>query len=361
MHRVFKKAVAGISALAMAATLSAVAAPAFAAENAQLESTKETLGSLLAGSEYASMEGISISEGAALRDLGSNTLIGNLYTVYHDSEVIGVVSELMGSGNQVLSTYHETDDVALQSAADTDTPVAFYRDGNAVMVYDGDTLTNVSSGEAVDAAPEQADLQELEIADSDLVQYAARSTTKQCVLSDFINNYKVRPATNGYGNVSWSAAIASLYNYQNGYMKNTANALSANDVYDMAVGIYNTPMVGGTVNQVQELLAIYNLNSTYKDGSLTLDQVYENLSVRNKPVMIRMYSGGAAKYPSIDGVIYGCVHVENGDEVDDLYKIYDGQSGFSFNATVKIVDGWEEFSGSGSEPYSEWSGTFSFF
>ena len=37
MHRVFKKAVAGISALAMAATLSAVAAPAFAAENAQLE------------------------------------------------------------------------------------------------------------------------------------------------------------------------------------------------------------------------------------------------------------------------------------------------------------------------------------
>ena len=37
MHRVFKKAVAGISALAMTATLSAVAAPAFAAENAQLE------------------------------------------------------------------------------------------------------------------------------------------------------------------------------------------------------------------------------------------------------------------------------------------------------------------------------------
>lgn len=204
-------------------------------------------------------------------------------------------------------------------------------------------------------------MQKLEIADSDLAQYAARSTTKQCVLSDFFDNYKVRPATNGYGNVSWSAAIASLYNYQNGYMKNTANALSANDVYDMAVGIYNTPMVGGTVNQVQELLAIYNLNSTYKDGSLTLDQVYENLSVRNKPVMIRMYSGGAAKYPSIDGVIYGCVHVENGDEVDDLYKIYDGQSGYSFNATVKIVDGWEEFSGGGSEPYSEWSGTFSFF
>ena len=82
MHRVFKKAVAGISALAMTATLSAVAAPAFAAENAQLESTKETLGSLLAGSEYASMEGISISEGTALRDLGSNTLIGNLYTLF---------------------------------------------------------------------------------------------------------------------------------------------------------------------------------------------------------------------------------------------------------------------------------------
>ena len=120
-------------------------------------------------------------------------------------------------------------------------------------------------------------------------------------------------------------------------------------------------MVGGTVDQVQELLATYGLNSTYKNGSLTINQVYENLSVRNKPVMIRMYSGGAVKYPSIDGVIYGCVHVENGDEVHDSYKIYDGQSGYSFNATVRIVDGWEVFSGSGSEPYSEWSGTFSFF
>lgn len=360
MHRVFKKAVAGISALAMAATLSAVAAPAFAAENAQMETVEKNLGSFLADSEYASMEGISISEGAALRDLGSNTLIGNLYTVYHDSEVIGVVSELKGSDNQVLSTYHETDDDALQSAADTDTPVAFYRDGNAVMVYDGDTLTNVSNGEAVDAAPEQADLQELEIADSDLAQYASINTYQTKL--QYFNAYQAAPATNGHGNVSWSAAIATMYNFENGYRVGSAKALTANEVFTTLAEMYGTISVSGTVGQVQELLTAYHLLSTYKGGSLTLQQVYMNLYQYKKPIMVRMRTYETVQYPELDGVIYGCKHSTDSEgEECDVYDIYDCQTGVTFLATVPEDNYFDEFYGeNGREKFNTWGGTFSF-
>ena len=251
--------------------------------------------------------GISISEGTALRDLGSNTLIGNLYTVYHDSEVIGVVSELKGSDNQVLSTYHETDDVALQSAADTDTPVAFYRDGNAVMVYDGDTLTNVSNGEAVDAAPEQADLQELEIADSDLAQYAMRATamTYAKELPYFVD-YCAKPSYDRYGNVSWACSIASKYNYKKQLKPTDAEALTTNEVFDRLVEMSGAQNPGGTASQIKDLLAVYRLRSTYQTGELSVEQVYKNLNQDN-PVMIRMgvSTADAERFLEVDGLIFG--------------------------------------------------------
>lgn len=360
MHRVFKKAVAGISALAMAATLSAVAAPVFAAENAQLESTKETLGSLLAGSEYASMEGISISEGTALRDLGSNTLIGNLYTVYHDSEVIGVVSELKGSDNQVLSTYHETDDVALQSAADTDTPVAFYRDGNAVMVYDGDTLTNVSNGEAVDAAPEQADLQKLEIADSDLAQYAMRATamTYAKELPYFVD-YCAKPSYDRYGNVSWACSIASKYNYKKQLKPTDAEALTTNEVFDRLVEMSGAQNPGGTASQIKDLLAVYRLRSTYQTGELSVEQVYKNLNQDN-PVMIRMgvSTADAERFLEVDGLIFGSKYYPTRGEA--IYNVYDGEQGIDFEAVVTTDGDFYDFYGEGAEIYTTWVATFSF-
>lgn len=360
MHRVFKKAVAGISALAMAATLSAVAAPAFAAENAQMETVEKNLGSFLADSEYASMEGISISEGAALRDLGSNTLIGNLYTVYHDSEVIGVVSALKGSDDQVLSTYHETDADALQSAADTDTPVAFYRDGNAVMVYDGDTLTNVSNGEAVDAAPEQADLQELEIADSDLAQYAMRATTitYNKELANF-TDYCAEPSRDRYGNVSWACSIASKYNYKNGLKKTDSGALSTNAVFDRLVEMTGAQNPGGTASQIKDLLAVYKLTSTSQNGGLSVEKVYSNLT-RNNPVIIRMgvNISDSERFLEVDGVIFGSKYYPTRGEA--VYNIYDGEQGIDFEAMVTADDDFYDFYGECAEIYTTWVATFSF-
>lgn len=365
----FKKILASLIAVSItAASMLSCAGSAFAAGNAQMEYVKSILGKYLSDTEYASLEGVSLSDAFDLYDLETMTICNkNIFVAYHDNTVIGIMCVSLVNG-EYCSTFQEFNSVCLQDAFDDGIDIAFCcKDGKA-LAYIDDTLYDIYTSNVENYTIENDTLISMStpaISYVELETYAQRNSRSLVMVLQEMDYFKrVLNANIGDG-ICWCASIAVKYNYKHRLLSDDDDYKSATKVYATIRDSYESGLVTpiGNIQYITRGLSLFGLSDTYCQTSATVTAIFYEL-YRDNPVLIGVEGEDSNGKTTRHNLIIGKA-VYN-DDYSAIYTVADSNTSTAILTEVHVGNADSSncsfyYSMPGSSiVYYDWYNTYSF-
>lgn len=324
------------------------------------EYAEDMVANYLKGSEYASLKDISLSAPFDYYNFETMNVCGNVYVVYHNDDVIGMLCIGEDTG-EYSSSYLADDFECIQNAFEEGTDVAFGCYQQKVLMYDGDTYSKVDTDQTVSVN----DNGNITLSDVSPV-YTGLDKTVDLVepySTVFSTSIDIKPVSNeivGGVGICWAASIAAKYNYIHEYEKGDSGYLTARVVYDLIGNkLGGTP--SGTVTYMRSALNLFGLTNTYKAGALSGTAIYGELYQDNAVIA----SIATSDYSSAHSVIIaGIRYTVDGNNANVVYQLcdsnFDGlkttyqQEESPYNHSIKYYDSAYGFT------FTEWYQSYSY-
>ena len=278
-------------------------------ENAQDTYAKEMVGVYFSGTEYETLEGVSLSEAVNLYDLESGAKYGSEYIAFYDESIVGLLYVANNEGEFYSSWRNGPFEGLHRLVKDSSEFAIGFTDEDGVVAYSNNTIYNMYSGEEIckntdfyksiesdkvypvyDSLCEYAVTEDAELS-SDFYNLNNGVQTTSVGIEDIILD--VTPVANEtYNNqgLCWAAAIAAKYNYTIDLDDdNESPYVTASQVRTAAAQETGNNYTAGTPKFITAGLKHYGLLHSYMYNTMNATEIYRELYWKN-PIMMDLFT-----------------------------------------------------------------------
>lgn len=283
---------------------------------------ERVIGKYLRDTDYASLDGVCVSDAFPLHDLENSQICDkDIFVIYYKENVIGVLS-VMECADSYYSVFRLTDVDCIQNAFDSKANIAFCCCNGESLMFDGSNFYNTQTGNLTDYILEDDSFVRLEPLDSiygSLRQYAGNNTRGyyyclEGTIEPVANTYKYSKG------ICWAASIAAKYNYEHGYYKGGFGYVDAVNVFDCVEREYGSRPTG--IPACETLgLRHFGMYDTYYEGDVSATAIVAEIANDN-PVLIGLKGSNKLSHITIyhSAMICG---VEYNNDDSAMYEIVD--------------------------------------
>lgn len=383
--KMWKRSISVITALCMFGLWSANAVAAQNYENVEESYVKEAAGAYLHGTDYETLDGVSLSQAIDLYDLEDGTKYGSEYITFYGESIIGIlyVSERNG---KYYSSWREGTFEGLQKLIEAQDEFAIgFTEDNGVVAYSNSEAFDMCTGEIVCenvGVDSSVDLSRVYHQFESLDEYSRADTTKsdspicgtdiavQSANSDVPDEIlAVTPVANEtYRNsgLCWAAAIAAKYNYTMDLKvgKKNAKHITASQARLGAAEETGNDYTAGTPRYITAGLKHYGLLHSYMYNTMNATEIYAEMYWKN-PILIDLFTPtGTGHTVLICGIkIIGTNEAKYYIADSDYYKnglieVYVDSDAFSDGSEFVYTS--DAFASDYAMNSSKWAGTYSY-